>query len=105
MNHPKSTENYYYPDTPSLSERVSQGIRRNIEAIPEIFPHRAVSVTQSYQDTEGLPLITRRAKMVEILLRNHPVFIQEGELIVGMKTPKPHGSPVYPEINLMIYFL
>ncbi|CAG1772347.1 hypothetical protein BAC2_02338, partial [uncultured bacterium] len=33
------------------------------------------------------------------VLAEQPVTIQEDELIVGMKTLTPRGSPVYPEIN------
>jgi formate C-acetyltransferase len=41
----------------------------------------------------------RRAKLLERILLEEPVVIQDGELIVGMKAPKPRGSPVYPEVN------
>ncbi|MGE5358217.1 MAG: glycyl radical protein, partial [Bacteroidales bacterium] len=34
------------------------------------------------------------------VLEDHPIVIQEGELIVGTKTRKPRGSPVFPEINV-----
>jgi len=74
-------------------------VKRNQSAVPELFPYRAVAVTQSYRETEGLPIEARRAKMLERIMREQPVLIQEGELIVGMKTIKPRGSPVYPEIN------
>ena len=76
-----------------------KGIRRNLESIPEIFPFRAVAVTRSYRETEGRPIEERRAEMMKAILSTQPVVIQEGELIVGMKTPRPHGSPVFPEIN------
>ena len=33
------------------------------------------------------------------ILEDHPVEIQPGEVIIGMKTRKPRGSPVFPEIN------
>jgi formate C-acetyltransferase len=37
--------------------------------------------------------------MLYRILAEQPVTVQPGELIVGMKTLTPRGSPVYPEIN------
>lgn len=91
--------NFQYPDLSRPTERVMLGVKRNQAVTPEIFPFRAVESTRSYQETEGDPVVIRRAKMLERILHEQPVQIQEGELIVGMKTPKPRGSPVFPEIN------
>ncbi len=79
--------------------RVLSGVKRNQSATPEIFPFRAVSVTRSFQETEGQPIALRRAKMLKRVLEEQPITIQEGELIIGMKTLKPRGSPIFPEIN------
>jgi len=92
-------EIFHYPDLNTPAERGMLGVKRNQSAIPELFPFRAVAVTRNYQETEGLPIVIRRAKMLERILSEQPVLIQEGELIVGMKTLKPRGSPVFPEIN------
>jgi len=81
------------------SDRVRLGIERNRSARPEVHPHRAVAVTRSYQETEGEPIAIRRGKMLHRILAEAPVTIQKDELIVGMKTLTPRGSPVYPEIN------
>jgi len=81
------------------SGRVLLGIERNRSTRPEVHPHRAVAVTRSYQETEGAPIAIRRGKMLYRILAEQPVTIQKGELIVGMKTLTPRGSPVYPEIN------
>jgi pyruvate formate-lyase/glycerol dehydratase family glycyl radical enzyme len=90
---------FRYPVTSQPASRVALGIERNQTAVPELYPHRAVAVTASYRETEGQPLVTRRARMLERVLRDQPVLIQDGELIVGMKTLTPRGSPVFPEIN------
>jgi pyruvate formate-lyase/glycerol dehydratase family glycyl radical enzyme len=81
------------------SARVLLGVERNRATPAELHPERAVSVTLSYQETVGLPLFTRRGKMLLRIVAEHPVKIQEGELIVGMKTLTPRGSPVYPEVS------
>jgi len=87
------------PTRDDVTERVRQGIRRNQSAVPELHPYRALAVTHSYQETEGQPLYLRRAKMLRRILAEQPIRIQAGERIVGMKTPTPRGSPVFPEIN------
>jgi pyruvate formate-lyase/glycerol dehydratase family glycyl radical enzyme len=81
------------------TERVKLGIERNRNARPEVHPYRAVAVTRSSQETEGEPIAIRRGKMLRRILAEQPVTIQADELIVGMKTLTPRGSPVYPEIN------
>ena len=92
------SESILHPAT-RPSSRVADGVRRDQSVTPELFPERAVSVTRSFQETEGEPIAIRRAKMVRRILEEHPVTIQAGEVIVGMKTRKPRGSPVFPEIN------
>jgi pyruvate formate-lyase/glycerol dehydratase family glycyl radical enzyme len=79
--------------------RVTAGVARNAEARPELFADRALSATESYKETEGEPLAVRRGKMLARILRDHPIVITGGEVIVGTKTRKPRGSPVFPEIN------
>ena len=82
------------------SPRVLLGIERNRTTSPEVHPHRAVSVTRSYRETEGAaarPPPRRGCSAAS--WTTHPIVIQDGEVIVGMKTRKPRGSPVFPEIN------
>jgi pyruvate formate-lyase/glycerol dehydratase family glycyl radical enzyme len=81
------------------TSRVTAGVARNVEAVPELFADRALAATASYRETEGEPLAVRRAKMLARILRDHPIVIQDDEVIVGTKTRKPRGSPVFPEIN------
>ena len=88
-----------YSASEGPTERVRLGIKRNLDARPELHPYRAVSATRAYRETPGQPLALRRAKMIEYILAGQPVNIQQGELIVGMKTLTSRGSPVYPEIN------
>jgi pyruvate formate-lyase/glycerol dehydratase family glycyl radical enzyme len=90
---------FRYPVPSALSPRVALAVERNQSVTPELFAHRAISATESFRQTEGQPLVTRRAKMLAHILDREPVIIQDGELIVGTKTVKPHGSPVFPEIN------
>lgn len=79
--------------------RVIAGARRNVLVVPELFADRALAATRGFREAEGQPLALRRARMIARILQDHPIAIQEGEVIVGMKTRKPRGSPVFPEIN------
>jgi hypothetical protein len=86
-------------DDSGPTARVRLGILRNQLARPEVHPERALAVTRSYRETEGEPLTTRRGRMLLRIASEHPVAIQEGELIVGMKALTPRGSPVFPEMS------
>jgi len=81
-----------------VSSRIDSLIRILHSAKPEIRPERALLATESYSESEGLPIEIRRAKMLEKVLTEIPVKIREGELIVGCKTTQPMGSPLYPEV-------
>jgi len=69
-------------------------------AKPEVCSTRAVSVTKSYQETEGLPMIIRRALALQRILRKLPVYILEGELIVGHPASKLRSAEVFPEYGI-----
>jgi formate C-acetyltransferase len=81
-----------------LSPRIRKLLENYYSAKPEIFAERAVLVTRSYEETEGIPVEIRRAKMLEKILNQITVKIRDHELIVGCKTPEILGSPLYPEI-------
>ena len=95
----EATPTFQYSDLSLPTARVMLGVKRNQAVTHELFPFRAVAATKSYQETEGKPIVFRRAKILERILSEQPVHIQEEELIVGKKTLKPRGSPVFPEIN------
>lgn len=64
---------------------------------PEICTERARIVTESYKETEGEPMIIRRAKAMKKLLSEMTIFIQEDQLIVGAQASKLRSSPIFPE--------
>ncbi len=69
-------------------EKLKQGIH------PEKFPlsvERLRLVTESYRQTEGEPVVVRRAKAMANVLDNCSIFIQDGELIVGNTAKDPMG--------------
>lgn len=78
-------------------ERTKRLKQRMLDARPEICVERARFLTESFRRTEGEPRVVRLAKAFDNVLRNMTVFIRDGELIVGNRTSKPRGSPLFPE--------
>lgn len=67
--------------------------------MPEIEADRAVLLTESYRQTEGLPVIKRRSAAFKHILEHLPVVIRRGELVVGSATIAPRGCQVFPEFS------
>jgi formate C-acetyltransferase len=86
--------------TPSaISSRAGLLKDRLLSITPEICYERAELITESYKETEGMPVILRRAKALEKILAKMVIRIQPDELIVGNHTPKPRSSPIFPEFS------
>ncbi len=81
------------------SERISRMAEYLYSKMPEIEADRAILVTESYRETEGLPIITRRAKAFEHILDNIPITLRPEELIAGSATINPRGCQVFPEFS------
>ncbi len=77
-------------------ERLVEDLYRNM---PEIEADRAELVTESYQKTEHLPIIKRRSAAFAHILKNIPIVIREGELIVGSNSIAPRGCQTFPEYS------
>ncbi len=69
------------------------------DATPTVEADRAELITASYKETEGLPIIIRRAKAVEKILTEIPIAIRDNELITGSLTVSVHGCQIYPEYS------
>lgn len=76
------------------TDRVKALKKEIVEAMPVVETERAVLVTDMYKDTEELPAILRRAKVVESLFNNMQVTIRDNELIVGTTTEHPRSSEI-----------
>lgn len=78
-----------------------QRLKEQLYATPTRFCfERAAIVTRSYQQTEGEHPAIRRAKAIRDVFTQIPIFIREGELIVGQRASMLAGRSVYPEYNL-----
>lgn len=84
-----------YPKT----ERITRLIENLYAKMPEIESARAKLITESYKATEDQPIIIRRARAFEHILKNLPIIIRKDELIVGSTTIAPRGCQTYPEFS------
>ncbi|QHQ61860.1 glycyl radical protein [Anaerocolumna sedimenticola] len=81
------------------SPRITKLVEALYANMPEIEADRAYLLTESYKQTEAEPIIIRRAKAFEHILKYIPITIRENELIVGSATKAPRGCQVFPEFS------
>ena len=81
------------------SARIDKLVNDLYAKMPEIESDRGVLVTDSYKSTEALPIVNRRSAAFAHILRNIPIVIRDGELIVGSATKAPRGCQVFPEYS------
>lgn len=81
------------------TERVKRLKKAIVDAIPYVESERAVLVTESYKETEGLSPIMRRAKAAEKIFNNLPVTIHPDELVVGAITKNLRSTEICPEFS------
>ena len=82
-----------------VTERVKKLIADLYAGMPEIEADRAVLITESYKQTEHLPIIKRRALAFKHILENLPITIRDEELVVGSNTQKPRSCQTFPEYS------
>ncbi|MFQ7856570.1 MAG: pyruvate formate lyase family protein [Flavonifractor plautii] len=82
----------------AANERVSR-LRERMLVTPAICVERAYYMTKSYQKTENLPTILRRAHALADILDHMTIRIEEGELIAGWQTSKERGGALLIEMR------
>lgn len=91
-------EKFQTADIPK-SPRITRLVDHLYEKMPVIESARAKLITESYRETEGEPIVMRRAKAFAHILQNIPIIIRDDELIVGSSTLAPRGCQTYPEFS------
>lgn len=81
------------------SSRITKLIEDLYAKMPEIEGNRAFLLTESYKQTKDQPIIMRRGKAFEHILKYIPITIRENELIVGSATKAPRGCQAFPEFS------
>ncbi len=89
----------YNSESIPKSDRISRLVENLYKKMPEIESARAILITESYKATENEPMVIRRAKAFEHILKNIPIIIRDEELIVGSTTIAPRGCQTYPEFS------
>lgn len=78
----------------------TQRLKNALFANPrEISLERALLYTASYQQTEGEPVMLRRAKATAYILDHVNIAIRDEELIAGNRTVKPRAGIMSPEMD------
>ena len=81
------------------TDRITRLVDGLFAGMPQIEADRAVLLTESYKQTEGEPIVARRAKAFAHILRHIPITIRPDELIVGSSTKQPRSCQTFPEFS------
>ncbi len=68
-------------------------------ATPKLRIERALIVTEAYKQSEGQPMILRRAKALKEILLRIPIRIEDWQLIVGSPSAEPFTVSPNPEAS------
>ena len=61
---------------------------------------RAKNICKSYKHSEGEPMVIRRGKGISDVLRDMPIYIRKGELLVGSRSSHLGWRTIYPEYGI-----
>ena len=66
-----------------------------LDTRPRICPERARYFTASMKTTEGQPIVKRRVRAYDDVLRSMSLYVRDGELLVGnlASTPRSRCCP------------
>lgn len=82
-----------------LSDR-TQHIKDSLFENPRVVSlERAILYTESFQKTEGEPIVIRRAKALQHILENHVIVIDDYDLLVGNRSEYPRSGVISPEMS------
>ena len=83
-----------------VSERIRQLRTELLSTGSAVCFERAKIITRSYRETEGEHIAVRRARALAAVFSEMPIFIRDGELIVGQRSSRLGAMAVYPEYHL-----
>lgn len=79
--------------------RITRFQNRMNHRVPTICPERAEIITKSYRETEGEPIVLRRAKTFDAILTQMTIYIEPDSLIIGNQAGRNFAAPVFPEYS------
>ncbi len=85
-----------------MTPRITKLREQSLQAVNSISAERAILLTEFYASgaAQKYSVPVLRAKALDYILSKKSICVQEGELIVGERGPRPKATPTYPEICL-----
>ena len=80
-------------------ERIEAARDKMYHRIATICPERAEIITESYKETEGQPIVIRRAKAFADILAKMTIYIEPNMLIAGNQASVNFAAPIFPEYS------
>lgn len=81
-------------------ERIKQARDKMYRRVATICPERAEIITASFKQTEGEPIVLRRAKAFADILDQMNIYIEPDMLIVGNQASANFAAPIFPEYSI-----
>ena len=81
------------------SDRIQKLIDDLYSGTPTIESTRAEIITESFKNTEGLPLHLRKSRAFRAICEKLPVVIRDDELVVGCNSVARRGCQTFPEFS------
>ncbi|MFC1986837.1 pyruvate formate lyase family protein, partial [Chloroflexota bacterium] len=75
-----------------LTDRVKKRRDECLAATQHVCAERSHLIRQSWEETEGQPVVIRRARLFEKMLQGKSIVIKDGELIVGSQSKYVRGA-------------
>ena len=83
-----------------MNERIKKLRTQSLNAVPSISSERAELITDFYASgaADAVSPPVARALALKYVVTHRSICINDGELIVGERGPKPKATPTYPEL-------
>ncbi len=98
-SYPARKGGFAFPQEFLMTNRISRLKTALFANTREISLERALLYTASHRQTEGEPVILRRAKATAYILEHVEISIRDEELIAGNRTVKPRAGIMSPEMD------
>ncbi len=80
--------------------RINKMQKKMNNRIPTVCHERAEIITEVFKETEGEPIVIRRAKAFAKILTNMSIYIEKDSLIIGNQASKNFAAPIFPEYSI-----
>ncbi len=88
-----------YASQPAPSSRIARLREQYFTHKPSVCVERALAYTEVFKETEGEPVVIRRAKGLRRACETKTILVQDDELIVGNAGRRPRTGVLGPEMS------